>query len=71
MSDGRTTPQSNSRPVTWRELTTAFIDLTVAVSQALAVERIPNQARTVLVEAQSKAAAVRSRIRVERPGRRR
>jgi len=69
--DGPRPPNPNPRPVTWNELVSTFMSLSSAVSQALAVERIPRQAREILTEAQSQAAPVRARIRVESPGRRR
>ena len=59
------------RPITWRELTTAFVALLAAVDQALVMNRLPTQTREILTEAQSRAGPLRSRIREESPGRRR
>ena len=61
-------PQPRGRPLTWRELSEAFVKLTRAVDQALGVDRIPRQAREILTDAQAAAAPVRSRIRLEPPG---
>ena len=46
--DGPRPPNPNPRPVTWNELVSTFMSLSSAVSQALAVERIPRQAREIL-----------------------